>query len=247
MFKYIDKIGVELEGGWTYRPDDLGVDISVKILPEEFECDHPCHCYVCMPDGNECGVVHTGEVRSRPYKSWHILKWMDENYPEYVNDTCGMHIHISLKSKKSYILLMEPKFYATFLREVERFAEANIPKDHYFWKRFAGAEKYCQRKFSPNQQIGDKRKVESRRTHLNYCYALHGTLENRLFPMFGEFALAAKCLKWYSKFVETYLENNTEDIIFERELDIPKIECNNLFSVIDNNREFFPEEVGICV
>lgn len=250
MFKYIDKIGVELEGGWIERPEDLAVDTSVKIPPELFKCDHECHCYVCMPNGNACGVIHTGEVRSKPYKSWNVLKWMRDNYPDYVNHTCGMHIHLSLKSKKAYISLMEPKFYAIFLKEIEKFAEINIPKNHFFWKRFAGAEKYCQRKFHPNKQIGDTRKEATRRTQLNYCYALHGTLENRLFPMFEDQILAIKCLRWYVKFVEVYLESNLEDTVVEKILDIPKLECNNLFEIIDNNKEFFPDECErsmICV
>ena len=248
MYKYIDKVGVELEGGWRERPDDLGTDISVKILPADvLNCDHPCHCSVCFPVGCDCASLYTGEVRSRPYKSLHILKWMKDSYPDFINSTCGMHIHLSFKSKKSYVTLMEPRFYATFLREVEIFASKHIPKNHYFWKRLIGEEKYCKRMFTPEAQANEHGKPETRRTHLNYCYALHGTLENRLFPMFEDVHLAIKCLKWYIGFVETYVENHLETVVIERTIDIPVEKSNNLFTILDEIPDLFERSEATCV
>lgn len=191
-FKYIDKVGVELEGGWERRPPDTEVygDGSVTVR-----------------------ATHVGEVASQPVESFNNLKdFLLRNYPSAVNASCGLHVHISLKNKYHYSLLMDRRFYNHYRKHMERMVErikAKFPgAERALKERLAGSNSYCRPLEGDDAvvQASIRCKDSVRYRHLNFCFLLHGTVESRLFPMFHDAGLAVAAVKDYLIFVEDYLE-----------------------------------------
>src|SRR5438477_8185346 len=93
----VAKVGIELEGGWSKFPDNEAVgnmfhhDASVK-LPE-------------VPGVPE-GLIRTGEIVSPPIEPGAIGKWTSKWYPQHVNKTCGLHLHMSFFFIRHYRRLM---------------------------------------------------------------------------------------------------------------------------------------------
>lgn len=117
---FIDRIGVELEGGFA-RGRSMGgtfhQDISVEINDEELNEVHvetrvrpstctrvwSCNCAYCQnfieDDMAEHPGVVTGEYVSDPLNTWRkYTNFVKRNYPDVVNASCGMHVHASFNN-----------------------------------------------------------------------------------------------------------------------------------------------------
>ena len=189
--KYIDKIGVELEGGWTERRLDLHADESLR------EADFPdCGCY--------------GELVSAPIgDSKALLSFLTDNWPDATSERCGYHIHYSFKDVGLYSLCMEQAFYDKFLRSMEAWGKSTNCKNKEFWSRLKGDNKYCRRSFEPHRQAmcrtkDEARKGDLRRTHWNFCFSLYGTIECRMLPTFKDVNEAISATKALNLFVVPY-------------------------------------------
>lgn len=204
--KYINRIGIELEGGWDKTPVGLFPDHSVKV---------------------KAPVV--GEIASQPGTLEELEDWIHKNYPKYIDNSCGVHIHVSFKDKvNNFLVLMEPKFYDYFKPFMESWAKnEKLPADHAFWTRFKGLNKFCKDEFKPEAQILINNKgTDVRYTQLNYCFAMHGTIENRLFPAFKEPETIVSAMNATVLCYESYLEKNAEtltkvfeEVIFEEQFE----------------------------
>jgi len=220
--KYVDKIGIELEGGWDDPPENLHTDISIKELdkhvatpmfvyerqdhnchtctPHRFapngsnlllgycpdnctsadhcdaSCDRSCSCKLDKSDLREIG-----ECISRPLNIEELRSWIGAYTPNVVNETCGLHIHVSMKEEKQYLKLTNREFYDHFLKWMENWGnEVGLPKKHEFWSRLKGNNKYCRREFTPEVQLAMTHKPENdptRRTHLNFCYNIEDPVD----------------------------------------------------------------------
>lgn len=188
--KYINKIGCELEGSWDNCPYDLIQDVSVVIDD----------------------AIYEGETNSPPLCYEDLVKWIKNNTPNKVNSTCGLHVHVSLHRTKDYIRLMEKGFNSFFLVYMEKWGTETMkfPKKHVFWERYNSENRFCLKDFNPDEQVNLKNKGNARRTHLNYCYALHGTIECRLFPAFNKSDSIIKCVEAYVDCIESYLSSVKE-------------------------------------
>lgn len=192
---YINKIGVELEGGWKRLPRDKAIqrDLSVRNLD----------------------LAHQGELASPPLSLDELEKWILSHYPDGINSTCGFHVHVSLKSPWDYHRLTSKKFYNTLLKKIRLWGlEEKIPEDHHFWKRLAGTftspngRNFCRKEFLPELQIYNNIKGEdgtARHCHLNFCWTMHGTVELRLFPMFADATQAVRAAKLFVDIVEKFI------------------------------------------
>lgn len=189
----VKKIGIELEGGWSYRPQGLKADKSLRRLSSPY----------------------IGEVASPPMEDLSsVLRWIDKFYPQEVNSSCGLHIHISLDNL-NYSRLMEYEFYSYFRENIQLWSRKAVrPSDLNFWNRLNGANYYCRDGFRPLEQVRERSKTPARYTALNYCYALHGTLECRLFPMFRDIETAKSAVRAFIDIVESYL--NRDDVKLNR-------------------------------
>lgn len=170
------RIGIELEGGWNKLPagvSRLEHDGSVRL----------------GRDVIESGRVHIGELPSPPLEPDKFEDWMRKHYPDYVNQTCGMHVHQSFKSALTYQRLMTPAYPATVVSYVGKWAKrVGLPKDHCLWPRLKGDSRYCQHLFNADEQVTQAEKAFNqdarghRYTVVNYCWSRYQTLEIRLLP-----------------------------------------------------------------
>jgi hypothetical protein len=175
----VERIGIEIEGGWTEPPAKTSRiirDGSVKNFPK---------------DVNFYGI---GEVASPPIPIILGETWLNANYPQYINKTCGLHVHMSFADCMMYGRLMHIDYHDTVVEYLKRWAtEENIPPTHTLWDRLNNKCEHCQHKFWPDKQarqtekIYDKEMEGHRYTVINYCYGLRrvgGTVEVRVLPMF---------------------------------------------------------------
>ncbi len=210
-FVHIDKVGLELEGGWENPP-------SFQIAG-----DSSVHC-----NGNELG-----EARTVPQDNLKdVFNEINTKYPDDIDASCGMHIHISIKNGMLF-QVADKKFRDYFIYRMGLLAKylrhsGNETDYKRFIARFNNSNTYCKREFAPREQL---RGGNSRRTMLNFCaYRKYKTVECRLLPMFENLSNARMAAYEVVDTFESYLEK--ESVNYEPvEVDI---EVNNSFFVPDN-------------
>lgn len=178
----IDRVGIELEGGWITPPrretgcqiiHDGSVGREIPLL---------------LPSGEPCR--HLGEIPSPRLTVADFPGWVRSFYPQVVNATCGMHIHMSFRSPFWYQRLMTPEYPASILHVVKEWAMGEkLPKNHPLWPRLLGKNPFCQHIYDAESQVAarekgfDRQRPGHRYTVVNYGYTYHGTIECRLLPM----------------------------------------------------------------
>lgn len=202
----IYRVGIELEGGWTKLPPGVEVqrDGSVNVqgpYRDDFESGRR----VREP-------FQLGEIPSPPLEVTKYPAWMKAFYPSHVNETCGLHVHMSFKPHKLngkmlggawyYQLLMVPEYQATIVHYLTEWAKAEkIPKSHPIWKRLSGDSQFCKFEFFPDMQVKMKNKIYdhnmpgNRYTAINYCHDMHNTIECRVLPMMEQCEMGVKAVQ----------------------------------------------------
>lgn len=193
----IKAIGLELEGGWaagTAAARKVHRDGSVQGI-----------------DGNH----QAGEISSPPIPDFEKAeRWLRDNYPQQVNESCGFHVHVSMDALH-YSRLMNPGFEHVFLEAMEDFYSRfrGEPAFAQFRNRLDGQNQYCQKVFRPEDQLwrreqyGDRTGANAhpRYSHLNYCWGRHGTMECRLFPCFPQVQHAVEGCKAFIDSINNFL------------------------------------------
>lgn len=172
----IYRIGIELEGGWTKLPPGtrgLQHDGSVQI--DRGIGDQP---------------LLTGELANGPMSMQEWESWLKIHYPQRINGTCGMHVHLSPRTSLCYSRLMDPQYPGTVVEYFKRWAgNEGLSKDHPIWPRLKGKSIYCQHLYMADDQVRNVTKDHNqqrpghRYTVINYCHGRYGTVECRLLPM----------------------------------------------------------------
>lgn len=189
----VDMVGIELEGGWTKFPKGERYDEDMSAFRRPNAQD--------IAECERLGITKYGELPSSPMYPIEIPKWMAKCYPQHVNHTCGMHIHMSFKSLKHYSRLMTEEYPITVRYYVGLWAkEIGLPKDHCIWERLIGGNEYCKTQFWPDLQImsrkdHNRQRTGNRYTDINYCFRSHNTIECRLLPMMPDAEKGASGLK----------------------------------------------------
>lgn len=191
----IDRIGVELEGGWDEEPADEKVFEDGSV-------------YVDAP--------YPGEIVSRPTRDLEDLSnWISRVYPDHLDHTCGLHVHISVLDKNDMALLAEEHFWFYYLRYMESWASHitnKIDKEKLVGRltgdAFANRTNYCRRIFISARQLDEDE--YDRYTQLNFC-AWHKfkTLEFRVLPMFVSLRRSIRGIFKIVRCVESYLNGVT--------------------------------------
>lgn len=199
----INKVGVELEGGWRNRvflDANIHEDISLPI-PEGY-----------MP------TWHFGEIASKPLPPEKAVAWMLKHYPLDIpppvdGKSCGLHFHLSVHGDGEYNKLLSQTFYDTYLQgmgEVLKTLDAGATDTVLFHQRLSGLNRFARRLYAPSRQVWctqkDSGRDAERRTLINYCHGLHGTVEFRLFPMFRDPAMSVLVLEATMSLVDAFLE-----------------------------------------
>lgn len=208
---FINLVGIELEGAWDgQRPENLHGDGSVEISgydASDCDCDDPddCNC-----QARTARIV--GESSSPPLAISAVSAWIERNYPDETNSSCGLHVHISLRELSYYTRLMEPAFYTrVFIPTMTHFCNAirHSGDRALFTARLRGDNHFCQDMTMSVIQANYLRGTD-RYTQLNYDYRQFGTVECRLFPMFSTATRASRAVHAYLRCVHTYLAGISE-------------------------------------
>lgn len=187
----INLVGVELEGGWRKPPEGVQLvhDGSIQNVG------------AVTPTGTR-ERLHVGELPSAPMEVKNVPAWIKAYYPTSVNASCGLHVHMSFKSAYHYERLMEPEYPKTIQAYLIEWAkEEKLPETHAIWERLSGKNRFCLDAFAPDQQANNPRKIYdhdnpgNRYSMINYCHALHGTLECRVLPMMETPAQAVRAVQ----------------------------------------------------
>ena len=202
----IHRVGVELEGGWVKLPPGVSLthDGSVSIKqPEDPTFERKYRQWQetanranqegrlnTVPPPTHRIKLHVGELPSTPMEVEKVAAWMKEFYPDKVNETCGLHVHVSFKSVLQYQRLMTPSYPATIVEYFTQWARAEGLSDkHPLWERLTGNNRFCKHEFHAQEQVVSRKDHNQTRpghryTVINYCYSVYGgTLECRLLPM----------------------------------------------------------------
>lgn len=176
--------GVELEGGKWPRHSRNYMDVDITVHTG------------CIDDG-ECKTPY-----GLPLKE--AQSFIKKCYPRRVNETCGMHVHVSFGAENIAwaLTLAEGDFFNFFLSEAEHFGQTLTGLDKKrFFSRLEGKNRACSRVSNLKQKLfiggGDKNVL------LNYC-AKYQTVEFRLAPMFLKAKTAKRYLLWLSGILENY-------------------------------------------
>jgi hypothetical protein len=197
-------VGVELEGGWRKPPAN-------HVVQRDGSVSFPAPASAAEQKKYPALI---GEVPSAPMQPKDMEKWVLESYPIAVNDTCGMHLHMSFRSALTYQRLMVEEYPATVIEYVRRWAETkDFPKTHPIWSRLGGKSEYCQHVFCPDEQAlaqlkrYDHHEKGHRYTAVNYRYGRRdgSTVEIRLLPMFEAATTAVEALKLLMKITNAFL------------------------------------------
>ena len=210
----IFRVGIELEGGWTKLLDGVQPqhDGSVRIsqgpaatppanqrAPGRILNDRPLTAQLVAeileppqpPAAKKLPELHVGEITSEPRTVDQVEPWVRRYYPQVVNESCGLHVHMSFKSAMHYQRLMVPEYTDVMIKYLLIWAnQEGFEKKHPIWERLGGNSTYCQKKFYADQQVQARGKdfhrdrPGHRYTVINYCWNLYNTLECRVLPMF---------------------------------------------------------------
>ena len=192
----VHRVGVELEGGWSKLPKGTHPvrDGSVEIAQTAEE------------------PLVLGEIVSPPLDLTAFPTWVKAFYPQKMNGTCGMHVHLSFRTALTYQRLMTPTYPATIVAYIRQWAETEkLGKKHPIWPRLRGESEFCQHVYQADAQSStagkdyDHHRTGHRYTVINYCYNRHSTVECRLLPMFDTPEQAVKAVREVIDITNAYL------------------------------------------
>lgn len=195
----IDLVGIELEGGWLRQPShhevirDGSVHVEPELVPGEVDLK------TGLPKMRAAKYI--GEIVSQPMRATDFPAWMKACYPEFVNGTCGLHVHMSFTSKLNYQRLMTPEFTKLMIKRIGEWAKKEgLPENHWIWPRLLDPNhNHCAHLYLGDGQVKMAKKdfhsrgtTHSRYTAINYCYGQHKTIECRLLSMVKDVDMAIR-------------------------------------------------------
>lgn len=221
----VDRIGIELEGGWEKLPPDTRLtrdgSVHVEATPVGLTADEAqrfadLHTIAGIriftaQEGKDYGQlqlkqriprIEVGELPSPIMEPKKAEQWMKTFYPSHVNGTCGLHVHMSFKHAITYQQLMDARYQDTIVEELTKWAKKeNLDLKHPIWERLAGKCRFCKLDFTADEQVRQRQKgfdqgtPGNRYTAINYSYGIHGTIECRLLPMMSTWDQGYRAIK----------------------------------------------------
>lgn len=191
-FKAIDRVGIELEGAWKSARRDI------RMIHDGSVTDF---------SGSVMDNCRTGEVVSEPFLYWSdLVAFIQSKYPDHINRTCGLHVHMSTPTIGAYEALMNQRYNDFLMKSLLLWGKKNkVQPNHSFWRRMSGTEYYCRGIFRPDEQVILNSKGSPRYSQVNYCYGLHRTMEVRVLPMFKQKNLAISAIYHILRCTQKYL------------------------------------------
>jgi hypothetical protein len=181
----VARLGVELEGGWVKVPEGIHLEGDGSVFRGA----------ATPPE-----IKQKGELQLGPMQPAALSMFLKKYYPIYVDNTCGMHVHLSFANLLHYDWLMIPEYQETVLCYLTKWAKTqDFPEKHHIWERLAGKSVYCQKKFWPDAQVKsikdhDQTRHGHRYTVVHYCGRLR-TIEIRVLPMMKAYKQALEAIR----------------------------------------------------
>jgi len=176
----IKSIKIEIDGGWKKKPKNLKLDGSVSINSVDI-----------------VGEVSQSFSQKEDYDLVEITQaWLKHSYPDWLNDTCAIHINLEIINKELFDQLMTKKFYLVFRKNAKEWGKANkITKGSSFWRRLDGDNSYCEKGFSTTERY----------KQLNFVQKDKNIIECRIFPTFQKIKLSQSAVEFFYNLVNNYL------------------------------------------
>lgn len=212
---YIDKVGLEIEGGWVcedgYRGGNLASDGQSVVF------DRSVRFRRSRTQNNEDEHFVCGEINSVPLNNHSdINKFLGLYWPDKTNSTCGFHIHLSFKEEAYYDTLMNRDFYHLFKSRLPQI-ESKLKLGAITKNRIAGKNRYCKDEWHPtSQKRSDEKYNDYRYAMINFCWNIHRTMEVRVFSSHIAQEKSYGIVKWWVDLVNEYLTANIEVIKREK-------------------------------
>ena len=183
------------------------------------------------PYWKEDGSVNTddgiqGEIASPKFRIDRMKQFRDftkNNMPFEVNQTCGIHVHVSFNDDLAYAKCMDAEFFEAFRKEVKEFmmdGSFNPDVSDRFYNRYHevtdGRTNFCANEFVPESQVNETNGIDfpcenGRYTQLNYAYKKFRTIECRIFPSTTNHEELIRMVEWFIKFTNSYLKKQTSE------------------------------------
>lgn len=169
---HVKAFGFELEGGWDQEP------------PER-------HRLVRDGSVTATGAFYVGELPSPVFATSieqlvEASTFLEDNYPDHVAESCGLHVHMSFGPHKNGALgslAVEP--YQKYLYgRIAAWAKEKKVQSRALWDRLAGQNNYCRLGLMPSALI-TRANLHNRYFGVNLqSIWKHGTVEIRVLPAF---------------------------------------------------------------
>jgi hypothetical protein len=205
----INLIGIEIEGNYL-RSNDLRLSAIYNRHNDGSILEEYSFC--------------ASEYVSKPCNLEQAIEFINDCYPDNINNSMGFHIHLSVQTIDEYSLLMTKEFYEYIKSAMFKFLETLKGTEDYLLlkKRLNGDNRFCYMVFNnPMQQIINTGYDGIRYSMLNFCFNKHKTFELRVLPMFKQKDNCIKALEFYYKVVNIYLKKH-KTIKFEQVIDTSK-------------------------
>jgi len=202
-FSFIRGVGIEMEG--LYKRDEN--DEEEIVVRGDFTMDRENYFLMDEIKGDSSIRWQEGyrarEITSRVLKKRsEVERFINYFTPALTNESCGMHIHISLDNLNINVLVNEKSFRREFYSFLREFASERD------WRRLKerveGRNHYCLR----GSNFGDVESRYSSRSRyriLNiHSYLEHKTMECRVFPCYSVVKKNMEMAFAYLDFVEGY-------------------------------------------
>lgn len=182
----VARIGVELEGGWTALPAGTALERDGSVFKD---------------NRSEFPDTKFGELPIGPFIPAALPKFMKKYYPQRVDATCGMHVHMSFERQIEYQWLMKPEYQETIVEYLSRWAmKENFPQTHHIWGRLQGKSIFCQKKWWPEEQANNKGPKSHDQSVYGHRYTIvnysgrTNTIEVRVLPMMTTYPQAIRAV-----------------------------------------------------
>ncbi len=199
-------LGVELEGGWKDVHVLPGIDVErdgsvFKVADAGGLRRNGYPDYLC------------GEIPIGPFLVGQMPAAMKRYWPDVIDQSCGMHVHMSFETLMQYNILTDsPAYQETMMAYLKRWAQSEgFPEKDPIWGRLSGKCVYCQRKFWPMAQMEtikkdhDKERFGHRYTAIHYAWQRTKTVECRLLPMMATVEQGIRAVRQVVDITNAYL------------------------------------------
>lgn len=215
-FDAVYKIGVELEGGWEDEPDELRSDGSVSV-----------------------NSAYVGEVSIGPYRQFiNLAKGIRSDYPNNVNGSCGLHVHVSFRTLAYYEAILSLEFTNAFIEHMQFWGKDNLGNEGIEYSRFharlGGDNQFCRRNTESDSLFALLIGRGERYRIWNFPFRQHGTAECRVLPMFDEPENAILAIGEVVSFVDDWALKHVDDPMPKCIVDDSSVDPMPLLDVMEN-------------